>query len=201
MQSQQVTLYSLSTCTYCQAIEKMFNDLNVAHDCIQADQLAVEEQDAVMAKLKMVNPRSSFPTVVIGERVITGYKVQEIKDALGIRTETDELHDRLVKINEPKGYFFNRNRERTFELLRGLMINKDRYGYMVCPCRLASGDAKRDKDIICPCIYREPDVREYGCCYCALYVSREWNSGQIEHIDVPERRPADGPHKSENGAG
>ena len=92
------------------------------------------------------------------------------------------------KINRPKGYHFNENRERTFELLRGLLTNKKRYGYMACPCRLASGDKEPDRDIICPCEYRQPDVKEYGSCYCALYVAPEWNSGTLEKQEVPERR-------------
>lgn len=184
----EVILYSLSTCAYCQAIEKMLNDLEVLHDCIQVDELNGDKRDEAMAALSGVNPQCSFPTVVIGDRVITGYKAQEVKETLGIRTEIDELFDRLEKINIPKGYHFNNDRERTFELLRGLLTNKKRYGYMACPCRLASGDTGRDRDIICPCEYREPDVQEYGSCYCALYVSPAWNSGDRERKEVPERR-------------
>ena len=75
------------------------------------------------------------------------------------------------------------------ELLEALLKNKDRYGYMVCPCRLASGDRENDKDIICPCVYRAPDVEEYGSCYCNLYVSKAWNDGTIDRDFVPERRP------------
>jgi len=60
---------------------------------------------------------------------------------------------------------------------------------MVCPCRLASGSREDDGDIICPCAYREMDVRDYGSCYCNLYVSREWNEGGAHHPYVPERRP------------
>ena len=60
---------------------------------------------------------------------------------------------------------------------------------MCCPCRLASGDSKKDRDILCPCEYREADVKEYGSCYCNLYVSAEWNEGKIPHEYVPERRP------------
>jgi ferredoxin-thioredoxin reductase catalytic chain len=100
-----------------------------------------------------------------------------------------ELYENLKKIQEPMGYFFNRDRERVFELLEALLLNKERYGYMCCPCRLASGDREKDKDIICPCVYREPDVKEYGSCYCNLYVSEEWNKGNIDHAYVPERRP------------
>jgi len=102
---------------------------------------------------------------------------------------TDELYDRLQKIQEPKGYFFNKDRGRVNDLLEALLLNKERYGYMCCPCRLASGDREKDSDIICPCAYRAEDVREYGSCYCNLYVSREWNEGKFTEVYVPERRP------------
>lgn len=104
-------------------------------------------------------------------------------------SEVEELYERLRKAQEAKGYLFNADRERTLDLVGALIVNKRRYGYMACPCRLASGDRGRDRDIICPCVYREPDVKEYGSCYCNLYVSREWNDGAIERAYVPERRP------------
>ena len=104
-------------------------------------------------------------------------------------TNVEKLYEALKEIQEGKGYFFNKNRERTFDLLEGLLINKERYGYMGCPCRLLSGDRKKDQDIICSCVYRAPDVEEYGSCYCNLYVSEEWNEAKIPHDYIPERRP------------
>lgn len=103
--------------------------------------------------------------------------------------DAEKLYEQLKKIQEAKGYYFNKDKEKTLELLEGLITNKERYGYMVCPCRLAAGDRDHDKDIICPCVYRAPDVEEYGSCYCNLYVSEEWNEGKIPHEYVPERRP------------
>lgn len=103
--------------------------------------------------------------------------------------DIEQLYDALKKIQEPKGYCFNNDKEKVFALLKGLLINKDRYGYMSCPCRLASGNYEKDKDIICPCVYRSPDCEEYGSCYCSLYVSHEWNEGKMPHTYVPERRP------------
>ena len=103
--------------------------------------------------------------------------------------EVQKLYEMLRKIQEPKGYYFSKDKERVFELLEALLINKKRYGYMCCPCRLASGDRERDKDITCPCVYRAPDVEEYGSCYCNLYVSGAWNEDKIPHVYVPERRP------------
>jgi ferredoxin-thioredoxin reductase catalytic chain len=103
--------------------------------------------------------------------------------------DTQQLYEALKKAQEPKGYYFSNDKKRVFELLDGLLINKERYGYMVCPCRLASGNRENDKDIICPCVYRKPDVEEFGSCYCNLYVSKEWNDEKIPHEYVPERRP------------
>ncbi len=103
--------------------------------------------------------------------------------------DAKQLYEMLRKYQEPLGYFFNRDRDAVFDLLNGLLLNKERYGHMACPCRLASGNYQNDKDIICPCVYRTPDVKEFGSCYCGLYVSREWNEDKIPHVYVPERRP------------
>lgn len=105
--------------------------------------------------------------------------------------DAQELFAALKKIQEPKGYFFNRDMDKTLTLLEALLFNRQRYGYMACPCRLAAEDSVADRDIICPCEYREADVREYGSCYCGLYVSLEWNQGLTAHQYVPERRPAE----------
>ena len=73
-------------------------------------------------------------------------------------------------------------------LLEGLKTNEERYGYPSCPCRLASGKLEIDRDIICPCDYRDPDVAEFGACYCRLYVNNKVYQSK-ELPTVPERRP------------
>ncbi|BCS87036.1 ferredoxin-thioredoxin reductase catalytic domain-containing protein [Pseudodesulfovibrio sediminis] len=103
--------------------------------------------------------------------------------------DAKQLYEMLKKVQEPKGYYFNKDMEMTMPLLESLLINKERLGYMACPCRLANGEYEADKDIVCPCTYREDDVKEYGACYCALYVSKEYNEDSGEKEVVPERRP------------
>jgi ferredoxin-thioredoxin reductase catalytic chain len=105
--------------------------------------------------------------------------------------DTEQLYEMLKRAQEAKGYYFNKDRQKVFDLLEGLLINRQRYGYMCCPCRLASNDREWDRDIICPCVYREQDVAQYGSCYCNLYVSRDWNEEKIPHDFVPERRPVE----------
>jgi len=102
---------------------------------------------------------------------------------------TEELYAMLKKTQEPKGFYFNKNKDWVLGILKDLLMNKERYGYTSCPCRLATGDREKDRDIFCPCAYRSDDVKEYGSCYCNLYVSAAWNEDRIEHKYVPERRP------------
>ena len=191
MNQPKIRLYALTTCEYCQSLKRMLIQLALEHEVIEVDILSRDERKTIIEELKKVNPACSFRTTVIGDQVIVGPKAQEIKKVLGIRTEIDDLYEKLKVINEKKGYYFNRNEDKTFELLRGLLVNKDRYGYMVCPCRLASGSRDTDRDIICPCLYRKQDVQEYGSCYCGLYVSDHWNKGMMDRVIVPERRPAE----------
>lgn len=103
----------------------------------------------------------------------------------------EQLYNKLKTNQKKTGLIFNKDRSKTLELLEGLLVNRKRYGYMSCPCRLASGDLENDRDIICPCVYCQPDIEEFGGCYCNLYVSKEWNEGAISQVYVPERRSPD----------
>lgn len=103
----------------------------------------------------------------------------------------DQLYETLKKTNEARGIYFNKDKDLVYELLDSLMKNKERYGYMACPCRLASGDREHDRDIFCPCEYREPDLEEFGACYCGLYVSEALHQKKRESAYVPERRPVE----------
>ena len=100
-----------------------------------------------------------------------------------------ELYGKLKEFQEKKGYHFNSDEKMVMDLLEMLLVNKERYGHMACPCRLASGDFQMDRDIVCPCAYREADVAEYGECSCGLYMSKERLDEGVPHRVVPERRP------------
>lgn len=104
--------------------------------------------------------------------------------------EVQGMLERLKKEAEACGYHLNADDAFTAELIRGLIINQKRYGYASCPCRLSEGDKWKDIDIVCPCDYRDPDLGEYGACYCALYVSEAVLKGEKQLGPVPERRNA-----------
>jgi ferredoxin-thioredoxin reductase catalytic subunit len=86
------------------------------------------------------------------------------------------------------GYYLTPQSDLLQMFIEGLKTNEDRYGYPSCPCRLATGDLEIDRDIICPCDYRDPDVAQYGACYCRLYVNKAVFESQ-NLPEVPERRP------------
>ncbi|HRX14742.1 MAG TPA: ferredoxin-thioredoxin reductase catalytic domain-containing protein [Spirochaetota bacterium] len=103
-------------------------------------------------------------------------------------SEIDGLYRIVERDAHEGGYLLNPDDSFTRELIRGLVVNTKRYGYAACPCRLASGDEAEDRDMVCPCDYRDADLNEYGACYCALYVTEEVASGKRKLRPLPDRR-------------
>lgn len=96
--------------------------------------------------------------------------------------------NRLRSEAEASGYRLNPEVAFAEALVEGLLINEERYGYRACPCRLATGSPDLDRDIVCPCDYRDEDLLEWDGCYCGLYVSQAVADGSADLSSVPERR-------------
>ncbi|TRO45716.1 ferredoxin:glutaredoxin reductase [Candidatus Bathyarchaeota archaeon] len=101
----------------------------------------------------------------------------------------EQVRERAENDATTYGYYLTSDKEILQNLLEGLEKNEGRYGYPSCPCRLASGKIEYDRDIICPCDYRDPDIEEHGFCYCALYVRKDVHDGKKPIKPIPERRP------------
>jgi ferredoxin-thioredoxin reductase catalytic subunit len=110
-----------------------------------------------------------------------------------VTSEQVERHyQRLRGEAEAGGYYLNPDADFVRMLARGLLVNTERHGYQACPCRLTAGVRSEDRDIICPCDYRDADLDEHGTCYCGLYVSGAVARGERAAGSIPERRlPAD----------
>ncbi|MBN1299491.1 MAG: ferredoxin:glutaredoxin reductase [Actinobacteria bacterium] len=102
----------------------------------------------------------------------------------------DSLYITIKKDAEASGYNLNPDEQFAKDLVRGLIINQKRYGYPSCPCRLSEGISEKDRDIICPCDYRDADINDYDACYCGLYVSADIVNGSKKLAPIPERRYA-----------
>jgi glutaredoxin len=80
----KVMIYTLSTCSHCKSTKKLLDECSVKYEFKDVDMLQGEERTAILDDVRKLNPRCSFPTIIINDKVIVGYKEQEIKEALGL---------------------------------------------------------------------------------------------------------------------
>jgi len=81
---ETVKIYTLSTCSHCKATKRLLDDCRVKYEFTDVDLLEGEERAAILEDVRKLNPRCSFPTIIIGDKVIVGHKEDEIKEALGL---------------------------------------------------------------------------------------------------------------------
>lgn len=79
-----VKMYTLSTCSHCKATKKFLDDCVVRYEFTDVDLLSGAERAAALDEVKKLNPACSFPTIIIGDKVIVGFKEAEIRKALGL---------------------------------------------------------------------------------------------------------------------
>ncbi len=80
----KVMLYALSTCIWCKKTRQLLDDLGVAYDYEYIDLLVGPERTKAMDIVKKWNPACSFPTLVIDDKCIVGFKENEIREALKV---------------------------------------------------------------------------------------------------------------------
>jgi len=80
---EKCKLYSLSTCGHCKSCKRLLGDCGVEYEFTDVDLLPDGERAEVLDEIKRLTNRCAFPTLIIGEKVIVGYKEDEIREALG----------------------------------------------------------------------------------------------------------------------
>ncbi|EHQ36356.1 ferredoxin-thioredoxin reductase catalytic domain-containing protein [Methanoplanus limicola] len=73
---------------------------------------------------------------------------------------------------EKKGFILNPDRKELADVISGLSRNKINSKKQYCPCRLRTGDKKKDREIICPCIYHEDEIERDGHCHCMVFFKK-----------------------------
>ena len=79
-----VKIYTLSTCSHCKATKQFLDECKIRYDFTDVDITKGDERKAILDDIRKVNPKCSFPTIIIGDKVIVGFKEDEIKEALGL---------------------------------------------------------------------------------------------------------------------
>lgn len=80
----QVTLYALSTCGWCRMTKDLLNANNIEYQYIDVDLCTGQEREEIINRVKELNPRGSFPTLQIDDKVVIGYDDERIKELLEI---------------------------------------------------------------------------------------------------------------------
>jgi glutaredoxin-like protein NrdH len=84
MEGCDIKLYALSTCIHCKNTKEFLTGCGVEYKCIEVDKLSGEEREKVIEEVKSYNPLCSFPTIVIGDKVIVGFREDELKEVLNL---------------------------------------------------------------------------------------------------------------------
>ena len=84
MKDHDVKLYALSTCIHCKDTREFLDKCGVDYDCVHVDNLDGDERRQILDEIKKTNPACAFPMLLIGGKVIIGFKREEIREALNL---------------------------------------------------------------------------------------------------------------------
>jgi glutaredoxin len=79
-----IRIYSLSTCSHCRRTKEFFTSQGIEFEFTDVDLLTGDERHALVEQVRKINPRISYPTIMIGDTVIVGFRETEIREALGL---------------------------------------------------------------------------------------------------------------------
>jgi glutaredoxin len=83
--AHRVFLYTLSTCVWCKKTKELLRESGVAYEYLDVDTCSSEERRSAIDTLKSRNTQLGFPIIIVDDKtLITGYKPDEIREALGL---------------------------------------------------------------------------------------------------------------------
>ena len=83
--SHDVFIYALSTCGWCKKTKQFLRDNGVEYEYLDVDTAGKEEREEAIKELRARKAPLGFPIIVVdGERLIVGYRVDELREALSL---------------------------------------------------------------------------------------------------------------------
>jgi glutaredoxin-like protein NrdH len=81
----KVTIYALSTCVWCKLTKQYLKDNDVSYEFIDVDLLDDKDKSKVHETILSKGGSISYPTTIVDDKtVITGFRKDQLKEALGI---------------------------------------------------------------------------------------------------------------------
>lgn len=78
----RVFLYALSTCVHCRAAKRLLNELGTPYDHVDVDLLPPDQMQECLNEMSQYNPAQSFPTMIIGSKIVVGDMEDDIRQAV-----------------------------------------------------------------------------------------------------------------------
>ena len=83
--NHKVTLYALSTCVWCKMTKQFLNDNGVEYEYVDVDLLGADDKSKAHEAILSKGGNLSYPTVIVDDKmVITGFRKDQLKEALGV---------------------------------------------------------------------------------------------------------------------
>jgi len=81
----KVVLYALSTCVWCKMTKQFLNDNNVEFEYVYVDLLEEDDKEKIRKHIQSKGGNLSYPTTIVDDKiVVTGFRKDLLKEALGI---------------------------------------------------------------------------------------------------------------------
>lgn len=81
----KVTIFALSTCVWCKLTKQFLSDNDVAYEFVDVDLLDENDKSTVHENILSKGGSLSYPTTIVDDKkVITGFRKDQLKEALGI---------------------------------------------------------------------------------------------------------------------
>lgn len=81
----KVTLYALSTCVWCKMTKQFLTDNAIEYEFVDVDLLDSQDKDKAHQAITSKGGMLSYPTIIVDDKiVITGFRKDQLKEALGI---------------------------------------------------------------------------------------------------------------------
>ena len=81
----KVTLYTLSTCVWCKLTKQFLNDNGVEYEYVDVDLLDNKDKSVAHETIESKGGMLSYPTTIVDDKIlITGFRKDKLKEALGV---------------------------------------------------------------------------------------------------------------------
>jgi ferredoxin-thioredoxin reductase catalytic chain len=123
-----------------------------------------------------VKPPAVCPTCGVKNAFVlvdNGEATKVIDDYGGVINTVEAMVKVWEDFTKEKEFKIVEDREIMETLAKGELENMKSKGLKYCPCRITTGSFEKDLSLICPCNFLvQKTWKEYGECWCGLFVKR-----------------------------